>query len=176
MKAARAAVAATAVSQTRPARPSDTSIRLPKLQLPTFDGELLQWPDYWDMFQSSVHCQDIPDVTKFNYLKSTLKGAAAKAVAGIAVTGENYLDAVSTLREKFGKKEIIIAALYSKLQHLPAASNKYADIKRTYETMEKILRQLSALDENLDQQRLLIQQLLSKFPLDMTSKLEEWRV
>ena len=113
VEAARAAVAATAVSQTRPARPSDTSIRLPKLQLPTFDGELLQWPDYWNMFEPSVHCQDIPDVTKFNYLRSTLKGAAAKAVAGIAVTGENYLDAVSTLREKFGKKEIIIAARFT---------------------------------------------------------------
>ena len=32
----------------------DTSIRLPKMQLPNFDGNVLKWPEFWDVFESSV--------------------------------------------------------------------------------------------------------------------------
>jgi len=43
-------------------------MRLPKLHLPTFDGYILKWPEFWDIYESSVHRQDIPNVSKFNYL------------------------------------------------------------------------------------------------------------
>ena len=38
----------------------ESSIRLPKLQLPNFDGNILRWPEFWDIYESSVHRQDIP--------------------------------------------------------------------------------------------------------------------
>ena len=64
---------------------------------------------------------------------------------------------IGMLKDKFGKTEDIIAALYSRLQHLPQAMNWFNDIKSTYEAMEKILRQLEAQRENIDQQRMLVQ-------------------
>ena len=30
---------------------------LPKLQLPNFDGYILKWPEFWDIYESSVHRQ-----------------------------------------------------------------------------------------------------------------------
>jgi len=39
--------------------------------------------------------------------------------------------------------------------------------------MEKILRQLEAQGENVDQQRMLVQQILSKLPIKVIIKLEE---
>ena len=47
----------------------DTSMRLPKLNLPNFDGNILKWPEFWDVFESSVDKQNISDVAKFNYLE-----------------------------------------------------------------------------------------------------------
>ena len=44
-------------------------------------------------------------------------------------------------------KEAIIEALYAKLQHLPTASNKFSDIKYTYNVIEKLLRQLESQGE-----------------------------
>ena len=39
--------------------------------------------------------------------------------------------------------------------------------------IEKILRQLESQKENIDQQRIIVQQILSKFPTDVIVKLEE---
>lgn len=150
-----------------------SQVRLPKLNLPTFDGNILCWQEFWDVFNSSVHEQEIPNVTKFSYLKSTLRGTAANAIHGISITNDNYKTAIELLKERFGKSEVIIETLYSQLQHMPVATNRISDIKSTYENIEKILRQLESQRENIDNQRILVQQILSKFPVQVLIKLEE---
>ena len=142
-------------------------VKLPKLDLPIFDGNILCWQEFWDIFSTSVHEQNIPNVTKFSYLKNSLRAAAATAISGISVTNDNYEMVIGMLKDKFGKTEDIIAALYSRLQHLPQAMNQFNDIKSTYEAMEKILKQLEVQRETVDQQRKLVQQMLSKFPIEV---------
>ena len=53
------------------------------------------------------------------------------------------------------------------------AMNRTGDIKSTYENVEKILRQLEAQGEDINNQRILVQQILSKFPMQVIIKLEE---
>ena len=115
------------------------------------------------MYKTAVHEQDIPNVTKFSYLKGALRKAAAISIHGTSVTSDNYPVAIKILRE-FGKKESIIEALYSQLQHISMATNRFNDIKYTYEAIEKNLQQLESQDERVDQQRMLVPQILSKFP------------
>lgn len=44
--------------------------KLPKLTMPTFAGDILQWQTFWDSFESAVHDNSsLSDVEKFNYLK-----------------------------------------------------------------------------------------------------------
>ena len=151
----------------------DTSIRLPKMHLPNFDGNLLKWPEFWDVFESSVDKQNISDVAKFSYLKGALRGTAFMAISGISLTNENYSVAVAILKEKFGKKDSIIEMLYTKLHHLSVSSTKFNDIKYTYDTVERLLRQLESQGEQVDQQKMLVHQILSKFPLNVVLRLEE---
>ena len=66
--------------------PKPKNVSLPKIQLPTFNGGLQRWQGFWDIFHSSVDEQALPKVMKFNYLKGTLRGAAATAIEGIPVT------------------------------------------------------------------------------------------
>jgi len=41
--------------------------KLPKLTLPTFDGDILQWQSFWDYFESSIHSNgNLTDVQKFD--------------------------------------------------------------------------------------------------------------
>ena len=77
------------------------------------------------------------------------------------------------LKEKFGKRKVIIDALYSQLQHLPMATNQISDVKSTFENIEKILRQLESQKEDIDNQKILVQQILSKYPTQVIIKLEE---
>ena len=100
-----------------------------------------------------------------------MKGSAAAAISGISVTTENYDLAIAMLKERFGKKEPIIGSLYAKLQNIPRASNKFSEIKYNHEVIEKTLRQLEAQGESVADQRMLIQQLLCKYPTDVIVKL-----
>ena len=75
----------------------ESSVRLPKLQLPNFDGNVLRWPEFWDIYESSVHRQDIPKVVKYSYLKGALRGSAASVIAGISITNEGYDVAIQIL-------------------------------------------------------------------------------
>ena len=90
-----------------------------------------------------MHRQDIPKVVKYS-LKGVLRGSAASAITGISITNEGYDVAIRILQERFGNKEAIVEALYAKLQRLPIASNKFSDIKYTYNVIEKLLRQLES--------------------------------
>jgi len=95
-------------------------MKLSKLHLPTFNGDLLNWQD---IFNSIIHQQSISNIMKFSYLKSSLRGVATSSISGISVTNDNYLTVVALLKVKFGKKEAIVKALYSQLQTLLIAQN-----------------------------------------------------
>jgi len=109
-------------------------------------------------FKSSIDEQtNLPDVSKFSYLKSILRGSALSAITVISITGDNYSLVVKLLKERFGKKEAIIESLYSKLQNLHRTGGKFGDIQRTCDEIEKILRQLEAQGKPVNEQRTLIQ-------------------
>ena len=94
-------------------------VRLPKLDLPTFSGDFLQWQMFHDSFFSSVHNRgDISYVNKFNYLRSQLRGKALDVVRGFALNSENYMTAYNLLCERYGKKSLIIRAHIQKLLNL----------------------------------------------------------
>lgn len=100
------------------------------MQLQTFDGNVQQWQEFWDIFEASVHQQDLPPVVKFSYLKGTLKGTAAAAISGISVNNDNYDTALSLLKEKFGRPEKIIARfpLFQVTDTISKSSNKFTDM------------------------------------------------
>ncbi|XP_064633643.1 uncharacterized protein LOC135491601 [Lineus longissimus] len=57
------------------------SVRLPKLQLPTFSGTITEWQCFWDQFEALVDLNDtIPQISKFSYLQSLLEGEAKNVI------------------------------------------------------------------------------------------------
>ena len=72
--------------------------RLPKLSLPTFSGDSLQWQTFWDSFNAAVHLNpSLSGVQKFNYLRAQLHGDASRVIAGFPLTDHNYEHSI-TLR------------------------------------------------------------------------------
>ena len=69
--------------------------------------------------------------------------------------------------------DFIIESLYIKPQGLPRSVNKFTEIRNTQEQIEKILRQLELQGEVVNNQIMLIQLVLLKFPLEVVTKLEE---
>lgn len=61
--------------------------RLPKLTLPTFEGDPLEWQTFWDSFDSAVNSNNVlSDVQRLNYLRAHLGGEASRAIAGFPLT------------------------------------------------------------------------------------------
>ena len=84
---------------------SNVFSRLPKLQLPFFGGKLLDWPNFWQSFETEVHNnRNLTDISKYTYLRAQLKGEALDKVMGLSITDQNYVVALDILKNTYGKK------------------------------------------------------------------------
>ena len=90
-----------------------------------------------------------PELQKFNYLRAEL-GDASLVISGLELTNTNYEVAVNLLHERFGRDELMMDAHYSALMDLPVSLNNTAKLRETYDKIEKHLRSLKALGENVD--------------------------
>lgn len=145
------------------------TVHLPQLQLPTFSGDPKTWRQFWNSFDVAVHFQAIPDVQKINYLMSCLRGEALLAVRGYDIAPQNYDIIRKVLIEKFGEDSIIKKSLNAELQSIKRSDR---DWKVTIEAIERILRQLEAIGENLDHCSIEIS-IESKLPIWILHKVYE---
>ena len=75
------------------------SIRLPKLEILSFNGDKLKWTAFWDSFEATIYKNTtISDIEKLNYLMSKLTGAAKQSVSGILLSNENYALVIDMLK------------------------------------------------------------------------------
>ncbi|XP_035227433.1 uncharacterized protein LOC118199648 [Stegodyphus dumicola] len=73
-------------------------VKLPKLNLSTFTGNVYEWITFNDLFKVPVHNNDdLSKGQKLQYLLSALKGDALRVVKSIAVLDQNYEVAWSLL-------------------------------------------------------------------------------
>ena len=63
---------------------------LPKLKLAEFSGDPLEWPEWSQLFQATVHAANMDDSVKMNHLKTMVTGKAKEAIAGLGYTAEMY--------------------------------------------------------------------------------------
>ncbi|XP_076166245.1 uncharacterized protein LOC143146120 [Ptiloglossa arizonensis] len=91
--------------------PSDlhTAAQLPVVQLPIFTGDCGQWIRFRDTFLSLVHNSDkLSAIDRFNYLTTSLSGAAARAIESFSVSAANYELAWARLREKYDDPRLLV--------------------------------------------------------------------
>ena len=101
---------------------STADVKLPKLTLPKFSGDVLEWQSFWDQFKVNVHDSDLPVVSKFSYLLSLLQGEAKQAVQGLCMTSDHYKTACKILEDRYGRTERIIFTHIQKLLNITIPS------------------------------------------------------
>lgn len=85
----------------------NSQVKLPRIELPTFNGKYEDWHAFFDMFNSLIHSkQEISNTQKFHYLRSSLKGDAAEIVSSLEISGTNY--AWTRLKERYDNKRLIV--------------------------------------------------------------------
>lgn len=125
--------------------------RLPKLALPMFNGNALDWPSFWDSYRSAVHENpSLSDVQKFNYLRAQLSNGTERVIAGLPLTNANYTKAIQLLIERFGQPHKIVNAHMEALLNLPTPSNRLISLRSFYDGIENHVRGLEALGKSTE--------------------------
>ena len=94
-----------------------STVKLPKFELMKFDGNLLKWQEFWDLFHTIVNRNpSLEDIDKLNYLPAQLRDEAKVVIAGLEVTSTSYAVAVDLLKERYSNKQLMIDAHYSTYQ------------------------------------------------------------
>ena len=90
------------------------TVRLPKLELKKFGGQILKGQEFWDDFEAIVHTNSsLQPIDKFNYLKAQLENEALKSIGGLELTNTNYDVAIDILKGRYGNVQLMIDSHYT---------------------------------------------------------------
>lgn len=93
----------TRASPTPAREPVDSTarVRLPKLGIRPFNGDITKWTTFWDSFKLAIDSSStLSQIDKFNYLRSFVELSANEAISGLTLTTDNYKEAVTILKKK----------------------------------------------------------------------------
>ena len=124
-------------------------VKLPKLEVPTFDGDILGWKTFWEQFAISVHEHpSLTDSEKLVYLQHALKsGSAKQTIEGLSRSGNCYVEAVECLQARYDRPRVIHQTHVKMIMEAPPLKEGSGkEIRRLHDTVLQHLRALKAMD------------------------------
>lgn len=123
-------------------------VKLPKLDVPTFDGDILNWRQFWEQFSISVHgSKRLSDVEKLVYLQQAIKGGSARnAIEGLSRSGDNYSEAISCLKSRYDRPRLIHRTHVQRIVDVSSLKDGGGkELRRLHDTVLQHLRALKTL-------------------------------
>lgn len=88
------------------------NIHLPKISLPSFNGDILQWPTFRDKFIALVDSDvTLAPIEKFHYLAGCVVDRAASVVNSLKMTDANYTIVWKKLNDQFDNPRLSATTL-----------------------------------------------------------------
>ena len=97
--------------------------KLPKLVITKFDGTHFDWFRFWNQFESQIDKCDLPQVSKFSYLKELVIPKVRLLIDSLPFTSEGYTKAKNILLTKYGKPSEVANAHVQNIMSLPQINN-----------------------------------------------------
>lgn len=135
-------------SATSSATGDSSGVKLPKLDVPSFNGNILNWQTFWEQFCISIHERShLSDAEKLVYLRQALKdGTARSTIEGLSRSGEHYKEAIDYLKDRFDRPRLIHQTHVREIieaPHLKDGSGK--ELRRFHDVMQQHIRALKAM-------------------------------
>ncbi|KFM75231.1 hypothetical protein X975_13019, partial [Stegodyphus mimosarum] len=130
---------------------AENNVKLPKITLPTFSGNLHEWLSFKDIFLASVDSNpNLTDAVKLQYLKSALRGDAYRIVQSISIVDSNYKLAFSLLEERFSNhREQVYAHLKRFMNMNPMQNESASAILNLIDITNECVRSLEVLNQSV---------------------------
>ncbi|GBN80229.1 hypothetical protein AVEN_195410-1 [Araneus ventricosus] len=120
------------------------NVKLPKLSLPSFNGNIQDWLSFSDLFKASLHInENLTGSMKLQYLKELLTGDASRVIQSITISDANYLTAWTLLEDRLSNKRDQVFAHLKGFMSIPALQSESASsvlnvIDTTYECVRSL--------------------------------------
>ena len=92
---------------------------LSRIQLSTFSGNPLEWPEWSGMFTATIGTSSMSNQEKMIRLKNLFSGRAHATIANLSFDGNMFPQAWSLLERRFGKPHVIVSAQLEKITTYP---------------------------------------------------------
>uniref|UniRef100_A0A7I5ED04 CCHC-type domain-containing protein n=1 Tax=Haemonchus contortus TaxID=6289 RepID=A0A7I5ED04_HAECO len=152
-----------------------TRPKLPTVPVPTFSGKLVEFENFWALFDANIHSQPLSPLLKFNYLIKALRGEAQECVRRFTVTADNYARAVQFLRAKYGDETKLLDHLQLRLERAQAESPTLEGQRSLLEHIWPTVTQLEERGVSLNGS-FITRKVLSKFQPEIQRKVLEHRL
>ncbi|CAG9786465.1 unnamed protein product [Diatraea saccharalis] len=102
------------------------NLNLPKLEIRKFDDNPKKWLSFWSQYKKIHEDQTIDAETKFQYLTQAMthESKARCFVNSYPPTEENYAKVIHTLKERYGKDDMLIKIYVRELLKLVNTNSK----------------------------------------------------
>ena len=118
-------------------------IRLPKIDVPKFSGDIYDWPSFRDLFQSTVHNSSRSNSQKLTYLKSALEDHCPQILGSMAITDSNYDTAWKILEDRYNNKRELFFAIIQRLTGQPTVqADSASSLRGLIDTTNDCVRSL----------------------------------
>ena len=128
----------------------------------------MEWHSLWERFEAAVHDSNLPAISKFSYLLSTLKGEASEMVDSLSLTAGKYVKTVDILRERYARKKVVIFAHVQALMNLQSDGPAISVLRKLHQEFLVHVRSLESLHITGERYRgILTPMILSRLPSGM---------
>ena len=141
---------ATATSTAGSTDGSGSGVRLPKLAVPTFDGNILNWRQFWEQFCVSIHNRpNLSNAEKLVYLQHALKeGSAKPIIEGLSQSGEQYAEAVKCLTARFDRPRLLHQTHVKMILDTPQIREGTGrELRRLHDVTQQHIRALTSMGQ-----------------------------
>lgn len=123
------------------------SAELPKVKIPEFNGDISKWRVFYELFEQIIHqSTTLTNAAKMHFLKTYIKGDAARLINHLATTAENYESAYGILISRYDNTRILLGNSLDVLLELPQLKSE--SCKELKAMHDKVFECLKAI-ENL---------------------------
>lgn len=131
---------------------NSVDIKLPRLDLPKFDGQAINWASFRDQFKTTIHNREgLEKVSKFQYLKSCITDPHSP-IQHLQITEEGYENAWKLVLERYEDKRFIVDSHLHAL--LTAKKMTCEDYEQLVSLDDTFLLNISALERKYNGEQL----------------------
>lgn len=116
-------------------------VKLPKMEIPKFSGDIRKWRNFYDMFGKLVHEKaQLSDIEKFTFLRTYLEGEPLKLISHFEVTAATYKMAWDTLIARYNNVRWLVDAEIDFL-----IEGKVSTVRELHDNTREAIYNLTAL-------------------------------